>query len=79
MHKSYCTNCDEVQSYKVDATGGWECRACGYSIECVECGGTMSARHDCDHAHGREPVDYSGMPDLRGGPRWVRPAGMVGR
>lgn len=53
---SYCANCDEVQRYEVMADGRWDCRACGFSIECVECGGTMAADHDCAHAHGRDPL-----------------------
>ncbi len=36
--RSYCANCDEVESYKLDEAKGWECRAGGFAIECVECG-----------------------------------------
>lgn len=45
--RSYCANCDQVEGYKLDEAKGWECRACGFAIECVECGLQMSARHDC--------------------------------
>lgn len=54
MNKSYCVNCDEVQPYRLEAgTGFWECRVCGCPIECVECGHTMEARHDCADAEVR--------------------------
>ena len=45
--RSYCANCDQVEGYKLDEAKGWECRACGFAIECVECGLQMSAGHDC--------------------------------
>lgn len=46
-NQSYCANCDQVESFKLDEAKGWECRACGFAIDCVECGLQMSAGHDC--------------------------------
>jgi len=45
--RTYCANCDEVVRYRRDAAGLWECTRCGFGIECVECGATLHARHDC--------------------------------
>ena len=47
MNKSHCNECQEVRSYKVCADDTWECLSCGFAIECVECGLTMTAGHDC--------------------------------
>lgn len=45
---TYCVNCDELRRYQVMADGLWECRTCGYSIECVECGHDMHRDHRTD-------------------------------
>lgn len=47
MNKSYCNECQEVRSYRVDGAGEWFCRSCGFAIECVECGLTVTADHAC--------------------------------
>jgi len=47
--RSYCVNCDKVQPYEVEPSiREWSCKVCGCPIECVECGHTMEAGHDCD-------------------------------
>ena len=51
MHKSFCNECQSVEPYKVDAAGEWFCRTCGFAIECVECGQTMTAGHTCRTLH----------------------------
>lgn len=46
--RTYCANCDAVTRYRLDAAGLWECTACGFGIECVECGHTLHKNHDCN-------------------------------
>jgi len=46
--RTYCANCDELVRYRLDGCGLWECTACGFAIDCVECGLTMHKDHDCE-------------------------------
>ncbi len=44
---TYCGSCDEVTRYDINQFDQWFCHPCGFAIDCVECGQTMSADHEC--------------------------------
>jgi hypothetical protein len=44
---TFCANCDQMRRYTLDEAKRWECRSCGFPIECTTCGQQLSARHDC--------------------------------
>lgn len=45
--RTFCSNCERMVRYRLDEVKQWECRGCGFAIDCTRCGSTMEARHNC--------------------------------